>query len=128
MQASGNTFAGINPHLSPKVSFSRPSISFPPCRLGEAVHQTLCLRNSGDTPVHFSFSAGAATGPNACIEGTSSSCNRHPGLSWFGPFGLVPSSGVLEPHGSQLVGTLGLSQQPLLKQYGSARPGGGPRL
>lgn len=59
MQACGNTFANLNPELSPKVSLSSSSISFPPCHLGEAVHQTLSLINHGDTPVHYAFSAPA---------------------------------------------------------------------
>lgn len=73
MQACGNTFATLNPELSPKVSLSTHSISFPPCHPGEAVHQTLCLSNHGDTPVHFAFSARAGGG--------SSSSSGHAGAA-----------------------------------------------
>lgn len=71
-QACGNTFATLNPELSPKVSLSTHSISFPPCHPGKAVHQTMCLSNHGDTPVHFAFSARA---------GSSSSGHQHAGAA-----------------------------------------------
>lgn len=106
LQASGNTFANCNPEFSPKASLSSSSINFPPCRLGDAVHQTLSLHNNGDTPVHFRFTApssgGSGDGEVACVVG---------GCSWFGAFGVVPSQGVLEPKSQHLVSVLNSGQR-----------------
>jgi hypothetical protein len=100
LQASGNTFAHCNPEFSPKATLSSSSINFPPCRLGDAVHQTVALYNNGDTPVHFRFTAPSSRGSGseevACVAG---------GCSWFGAFGVLPSQGVLEPKSQHLVGT-----------------------
>lgn len=133
MQAFGNTFATLNPELSPKVSLSASTVSFPPCYLGEAVHQTLCLTNHGDTPVHFSFNArsgsavhaaasrlsaaaaaGGPVGGSSAAEGAASSSAGSSikgglvaaGGAWFGQFAVLPVQGVLEPKSQQLVSTL----------------------
>jgi hypothetical protein len=131
MQACGNTFATLNPELSPKVSLNASSISFPACHPGEAVHQTLCLTNHGDTPVHFAFSARASTashhGPAsasrlnataaaaaggeeavaAAASSSSGGCVKAgfvaAGGACFGQFAVLPVQGVLEPKSQQLV-------------------------
>jgi hypothetical protein len=129
VQACGNTFATLNPELSPKVSLNASSISFPACHPGEAVHQTLCLTNHGDTPVHFAFSARASTashhgpasasrlnataaaggeGAVAAVASSSSGACVKAGFvaaggAWFGQFAVLPVQGVLEPKSQQLV-------------------------
>lgn len=113
LQASGNTFANMNPEFSPKVSLSTSSISFPPCRLGDAVHQTLALQNHGDTPVHF-----RVTAPSAGGDAATGSVAAVGGCKWFGPFGVLPCQGVLEPKSQRLVSTRWVPRRVLLWQYG----------
>ncbi|GIL53686.1 hypothetical protein Vafri_9323 [Volvox africanus] len=83
LRALGNTFLHSNPEFSPKVELSTRQISFPPCRPGEAVHQTLLIANSGDTPSSFSFGSPGALGPL---------------------FAVRPITGVVPPKGHVLVG------------------------
>ncbi|GIL85005.1 hypothetical protein Vretimale_9849 [Volvox reticuliferus] len=83
LRALGNTFLHSNPEFSPKVELSTRQISFPPCRPGEAVHQTLLIANSGDTPSSFNFGSPAALGPR---------------------FAVRPMAGVVPPKGHVLVG------------------------
>jgi hypothetical protein len=82
VQAVGNTFAAAAPDLSPKVSASTRSITFPACRLGEAVAQTLLLKNYGTTPAAFALT---------CSGGES------------GPVMVTPSRGVLPPNSTTVV-------------------------
>eukprot|EP00879_Flechtneria_rotunda_P014773 GHRR01015437.1.p1 GENE.GHRR01015437.1~~GHRR01015437.1.p1 ORF type:complete len:1087 (+),score=398.72 GHRR01015437.1:1465-4725(+) len=102
IMASGNTFANLNPEYSPKVILSSSNITFPPCRLGEMVHQTLALLNKGDTPVHFKFTA-ASSSPIDIKQQQLGIAGAAPGVGWFGPFGALPSQGVLEPKSQKLV-------------------------
>lgn len=105
LQASGNTFANCNPEFSPKVHLSSSSVSFPPCCLGDAVHQMLALHNNGDTPVHFRFSApGGGTSSSSSSSGDG--CKAAfvvGGCCWFGPFAVLPVQGVLQPKSQHLV-------------------------
>ncbi|GLC34162.1 Cilia- and flagella-associated protein 65 [Pleodorina starrii] len=82
LRAVGNTFLHSNPEFSPKVELSTRHISFPPCRPGESVHQTLLIANSGDTPAAFSFGAPGALMPL---------------------FSVRPLAGVVPPKGHALV-------------------------
>ncbi|KXZ53757.1 hypothetical protein GPECTOR_6g674 [Gonium pectorale] len=83
VQASGNTFLHSNPEFSPKVELSTRSISFPPCRPGDAVHQTILVANNGDTPTAFNFGAPSALWPL---------------------FHVRPAAGVVPPKGHVLIG------------------------
>ena len=51
----GNTFLHAPEEFSPKFELSTAAVNFPPTRVGEAVHQTIELINSGDTAVMFDF-------------------------------------------------------------------------
>ncbi len=51
-----------------QVSLSHTSIAFPPCRTGEAVWQTLCLSNYGDTPASFAFTNMQAIKPHFTVK------------------------------------------------------------
>ncbi|EFJ47120.1 hypothetical protein VOLCADRAFT_92245 [Volvox carteri f. nagariensis] len=83
LRATGNTFLHCNPEFSPKVELSTRQVSFPPCRPGESVHQTLLIANSGDTPVAFNFGSAAVLKPL---------------------FAVRPQAGVVPPKGHVLVG------------------------
>lgn len=78
--ALGSTFGDDSQQdFLPTASFSRRRVDFCPCAAGTASHQTLVLRNGGDTPLSFRFAA-----PEA-------------------PFRVWPSAGVVEPNGFRLV-------------------------
>jgi len=81
--ACGNTFLHSNPELSPKLEFSHRMITFPPVRPQETSCQTLTLRNTGDTPISFSFKANMA--------------------ALFPDFDIKPALGVVPPHSHLLV-------------------------
>jgi hypothetical protein len=82
LQAVGNTFAAVAPDLSPKVSANTRSITFPACRLGESVAQTLLLKNYGTTPAAFTLSCSGGEG---------------------GPVLVTPTRGVLPPDSTTVV-------------------------
>jgi hypothetical protein len=66
------------------MSLTASSITFPACNPGEAVAQTLGLRNYGDTAMHFSLSVvGLSAGARVLVE---------------------PQQGVVPPQTMQLVG------------------------
>ncbi|KAF5836871.1 hypothetical protein DUNSADRAFT_5310, partial [Dunaliella salina] len=81
--ASGNTFLHSNPELSPKLELSHRMITFPPVQPHESSSQTLTLRNTGDTPISFSFKANLA--------------------ALFPEFDVKPALGVVPPHSHLLV-------------------------
>lgn len=103
----------MNPEYSPKVNLSSESISFPPCRLGEAVYQTLVLHNYGDTLVQFNFVAAAKASSREADAGTGAAG----GCRWFGAFGVLPSQGVLEPRSQRLVSVRALTESSTCGHY-----------
>ncbi len=53
-----------------QISVSHSSVSFPPCRPGQRVHQTLTLSNYGDTPASFCFTNSGVLAPTITISPT----------------------------------------------------------
>ncbi|KAG8465690.1 hypothetical protein KFE25_002997 [Diacronema lutheri] len=55
LSATGHSFHGAVPSWVPRASFSLQSVTFPATHVGGAAHQTVALRNEGDTPLSFAF-------------------------------------------------------------------------
>lgn len=80
LSATGHSFGEGETGFVPRAAFSARSVTFPATLVGEAAHQTLALRNTGDTPLSFAFAPDAT-----------------------GAFAVRPERGVLEKHAFCLV-------------------------
>ena len=73
VQVVGNTFLHQHEEAEVKVELSSSRLSFQPCLVGQAAHQTLMLMNNGDTAVQFDMQGLALAPQFAC---TPSRCGH----------------------------------------------------
>jgi len=60
LSATGHSFSEGAPGWVPRASFSQQRVTFPGTLVGDAAHQTIALRNEGDTPLSFAFAPDAS--------------------------------------------------------------------